>query len=91
MLRRRHRQAMTLRQVLKPRLVEEVFDQRRVGNDETKRLLEALAVARDEQRLRVFLVKQDRTRVLRFTETHSVSSSASGSFEKSSHGSRVRA
>ena len=38
LVRRRHRQAVTPRQVLEPRLVEQIFDQGRIGDDEAKRL-----------------------------------------------------
>src|SRR5271155_1725852 len=34
--RRRHRLAVTLRQNLKPRLVDEIFDQARIGDDEAE-------------------------------------------------------
>ncbi len=56
----RHRQAVALRQVLEPRLVEQVFDQRRVGDDEAKRFCQPFAMARNQQKLRVFFIEQHR-------------------------------
>ena len=89
--RGRHRQAVALRQVLEPRLVEQVFDQGCVGDDEAKRFCQPFAVARNQQKLRVFFIKQHRLFALGTAEALKRIESAPVFCEKSCQGRRARA
>ncbi len=66
--RRRNRETVPLRKCLEACLVEEIFNQICFGGDETERLGQALAMARDQKRLRVLLIEQHRRLRLRGAE-----------------------
>ena len=67
---RLHRQSVAFREDLKACLVEQILDQRFVGNDEPERLRQTLAMTRDQEHLCIFFVKQNRGLGLGLAEAH---------------------
>ena len=62
--------SVAFREDLEACLVEQILDQRFVGNDEPKRLRQTLTMARDQEHLCIFFVKQNRGLGLGLAEVH---------------------
>ena len=61
---------MAFREDLEACLVEQILDQRFVGNDEPKRPRQTLTMTRDQEHLCIFFVKQNRGFGLGLAEVH---------------------